>query len=119
MPAPTLTARCSPGSYFSREVVPFPLSIFLSFLSLGHWACAPATVFTLLGGSFDVSHVPSFASLLRGRWGGEEVARHSSRGMPQHEKEKKCCYQLRGSKKHVHSREASAGHYIRVSVHRL
>jgi len=26
---------------------------------------------------------------------------------------------VRGSKKHVHSREASAGHYIPVSVHRL
>jgi len=26
---------------------------------------------------------------------------------------------VRGSKKHVHSREASAGHYIRVSVRRL
>jgi len=62
-------------------VVPFPLSIFLCFLSLGRWACAPAAVFTLLGGSFDASHVPAFASLLRGRWEGEEVARRSSRGM--------------------------------------
>ena len=89
MPAPALTARCSPSSYFSREVVPFFLSIFLSFLSLGRWACAPAAVFALLGGSFNASHVPSFASLLRGRWGGEEVARRLPRGMPQHEKEKK------------------------------
>jgi len=77
-------------------VVPFPLSIFLCFLSLGRWACAPATVFALLGGSFDASHVPSFASLLRGRWGGEEVARRSSRGMPQHEKEKKVLLPVEG-----------------------
>ena len=27
-----------------------------------------------------------------------------------HKYRKKCCYQLRGSKKHVHSREASTGH---------
>ena len=70
MPAPALTPRCSPGSYFSHEVVPFPLSIFLSFLSLGRWACAPAAVFALLGSSFDASHVPSFTDLCRGRWGG-------------------------------------------------
>jgi len=69
-------------------VVPFPLSIILSFLSLGRWACAPAAVFAVLGGGFDASHVPSFAYLLRGKWGGEEVARRSSRAMPQHEKEK-------------------------------
>jgi len=77
MPAPTLTARCSPGSYFSREVVPFPLSIFLSFLSLGRWACASAAIFALLGGSFDASHVPSFhLSLARevgGRGGGSSL----------------------------------------------
>jgi len=70
MPAPALTARCSPGSYFSREVVPFPLSLFSLFLSLRCWTSAPAAVFALLGGSFASSHVPSFADLCRGRWGG-------------------------------------------------
>jgi len=77
-------------------VVPFPLYIFLSFLSLGRWTCAPAAVFALLGASFDASHMPSFASLLRGRWGGEEVAHHLSRGMPQHEKEKKVLLPVEG-----------------------
>jgi len=70
MLAPALTARCSPGSYFSHEVVPFPLSLFSLFLSLRRWTSAPATVFALLGGSFDASHVPSFADLCCGRWGG-------------------------------------------------
>jgi len=68
-----LTARCSPGSYFSREVVPFPLSLFSLFLSLRRWTSAPAAVFALLGGSFDAPHMPSFADLCRGRWGGGGV----------------------------------------------
>ena len=48
----------------------FPLSLFSLFLSLRRWASAPAAVFALLGGRFDASHVPSFADLCRGRWGG-------------------------------------------------
>ena len=69
-PAPALTTRRSLSSYFSREVVPFPLSLFSLFLFLRRWASAPAAVLALLGGSFDASHVPSFADLCRGRWGG-------------------------------------------------
>ena len=122
MPPPTLTARCPLGSYFSCKVFSLPpsLSLSLFLFSLSRYSAgftAPATVFAPFGGMFDAPRVPSFASLFRGWWGGG-VAHCSSPGMPQHEK-KKCCYQLRGSKKHVHSREASTGHLYGVSVRRL
>jgi len=68
-PLRLLLAALLAATFHARWSLSLSLS-FCLFLSLRRWASSPAAVFARLGGSFDASHVPSFADFCRGRWGG-------------------------------------------------
>ena len=100
---------------------PFPslsLSVFFSLYGAGP-LLQPLSSLVSAVVSMLLTCPPSLTSVAEGGGEGGWVARRSCRGMPPKTRKKKCCYQFRGSKKHDHSREASAGHYIPVSVRRL
>jgi len=96
---PRLLLTVPSRSYFSRES-PFAGPSRVS--SLGFLGFS---IFSLSSRDLDVS-APSFCSSLVVR--GREIknARRWSCGA----EKIKCCYQLRGSEKHVHSKEGSTGH---------
>ena len=113
-PPRLLLAALLAATFHARWSLSLSLSFSFSLFSLSLSLYSAGPVLQPLSSLFSavvsmlLTCPPSLTSVAEGGGGGW-VARRSCRGIPPKTRKKKCCYQLRGSKKHVHYREASAG----------